>query len=66
VDEQIIYIANVRMIDCHEKIQRLVRPRFFDHSEATKDFGFSPIDFKVGVEEKAKEYLNRSYRSSDQ
>ena len=54
----IIFVVSVGRIDYREKIQRLVEPRVFDHSEAAKDFGFSPVDFKEGVKEEVEEYLN--------
>jgi nucleoside-diphosphate-sugar epimerase len=61
----IIYVVSIGRIDYREKIQRLVEPRVFDHSEAAKDFGFSPIDFKEGVKEEVEEYLNVFYRSGN-
>jgi nucleoside-diphosphate-sugar epimerase len=61
----IIYIISIGRIDYREKIQRLVEPRIFDHSEATEDFGFSPIDFKEGVRDEVEKYLNIIYRSGN-
>jgi nucleoside-diphosphate-sugar epimerase len=61
----IIYIISIGRIDYREKIQRLVEQRVFDHSEATKDFGFSPIEFKEGIKEEVEEYLNSFYMSGN-
>jgi nucleoside-diphosphate-sugar epimerase len=61
----IIYIISIGRLDYREKIQRLVEPRAFDHDEAARDFGFSPVDFKEGVEKEVEEYLNTYYKSDN-
>jgi hypothetical protein len=62
----VIYIFSIGRIDYREKIRRLVEPRVFDHVEATKDFGFLPLDFKEGVKTEIEEYLNiRNMRSDN-
>ena len=43
--------------DFREKVQRLVEPRVFSHQEATKDFGYNPTTFGVGVKEEIEEYI---------
>lgn len=43
--------------DFREKVQRLVEPRVFSHQEATKDFGYNPAIFGVGVKDEIEEYI---------
>lgn len=43
--------------DFREKVQRLVEPRVFSHQDATKDFGYNPATFEVGVKEELEEYI---------
>lgn len=52
----IIYLASVKKIDMREKVQRLVEPRAFDHDTATKDFGYNPVPFEVGVKKEIRMY----------
>lgn len=52
----IIYLASMKKIDMREKVQRLVEPRAFDHDTATKDFGYNPVPFEVGVKEEIRMY----------
>lgn len=44
--------------DYREKIQRLVEPRIFSHTEATRDFDYNPIDFAQGIKCEIELYLN--------
>lgn len=53
-----IYIITFTKIDYREKVQRLCEPRVYSHIDATSDFGYNPIDFKDGVKEEVKQYLN--------
>jgi nucleoside-diphosphate-sugar epimerase len=52
----VLYILTLGKIDFRERVQRLVEPRTFDHSEATKDFGYSPVDFPTGITHQIAEY----------
>jgi nucleoside-diphosphate-sugar epimerase len=52
----VLYIITIGMIDYREKIQRLVEPRVFDHSDAARDFGYSPVTFEEGVKAEIDEY----------
>ena len=45
--------------DIREKVQRLVEPRAFSHSEATKDFGYNPLNFEEGVKPEIEEYIKK-------
>ena len=53
----ILYILTIRKKDYREKVQRLVEPRTFDHSDATRDFGYNPVTFEEGVKCEVEEYL---------
>lgn len=53
----LLYIVTFGKKDFREKVQRLVEPRTFDHSDATNDFGYAPVPFEVGVKPDVDEYL---------
>ena len=53
-----IYFLTFKKIDYREKVQRLVEPRAYSHEKATKDFGYDPVPFEVGVREEIKMYKN--------
>jgi nucleoside-diphosphate-sugar epimerase len=55
----IIYGISLKKIDFREKVQRLVEPRAYSHDEATRDFGFNPMPFEVGVREEIEQYKLR-------
>lgn len=52
-----LYLATFGKKDYREKVQRLVEPRTFDHSDATNDFGYNPLPFEEGVKGEVEEYL---------
>lgn len=52
----VIYLISLKKIDMREKVQRLVEPRAYSHEKATKDFGYNPVEFEVGVQEEIKRY----------
>lgn len=52
-----LYILTNHKKDFREKVQRLVEPRTFDHSDATRDFGYNPVTFEEGVKIEVEEYL---------
>jgi hypothetical protein len=52
----VLYLLTLCKIDFRERVQRLVEPRTFDHSEASKDFGYSPVDFPTGITHQIAEY----------
>lgn len=52
-----LYIVTVGKKDYREKVQRLVEPRTFDHSEATRDFNYTPVSFEEGVKGEIEEYM---------
>lgn len=54
----LLYVCSFSKIDFREKVQRLVEPRVFDHDDATKDFGYNPVPFNVGVKSLIDEYKN--------
>ena len=45
-------------IDLVEKVLRLGEDRSFSHAEATRDFGFEPEPFDVGLKREVEEYLH--------
>jgi nucleoside-diphosphate-sugar epimerase len=51
-----LYLLTLGKIDFRERVQRLVEPRTFYHSEASKDFGYSPVDFPTGIAHQIAEY----------
>ena len=53
----IIYLLTFAKKDYREKVQRLVEPRVYSHDEATKDFGYSPVNFEEGIVDEVKQYL---------
>lgn len=55
----ILYCLTLTKIDFREKVQRLVEPRVFSHDDATRDFGYSPVTFAIGVKEEISEYVAR-------
>ena len=54
-----LYLVSFTKIDYREKVQRLVEPRAYDHQEATRDFGYAPVDFAKGVKGEVEAYLAR-------
>jgi nucleoside-diphosphate-sugar epimerase len=58
-----LYILTFGNVDYREKVKRLVEPRVFDHTEASVDFGYSPISFREGVEAEIAEYKLQKNRS---
>jgi len=53
----VVYYLTLTKIDYREKVQRLVEPRAYSHDNATKDFGYSPMDFKEGLKQEVEEYI---------
>ncbi len=47
-------------IDYVEKVQRMSEDRCFSHEDATRDFGYNPESFEVGIAREVKEYLDDS------
>lgn len=45
-------------VDYIEKVLRLGEDRSFSHEEATRDFGFKPEPFDVGLKREVEEYLH--------
>lgn len=43
--------------DYRERVQRLVEERVFSHEEASRDFGYDPLDFPEGVRGEIEAYL---------
>ena len=52
-----LYLFTFGKKDLREKVQRMVEPRAYPHDDATRDFGYTPVDFETGVAAQTKEYL---------
>ena len=52
-----LYCASFGRIGYREKVQRLCEPRVYDHDDATRDFGYNPRMFRIGIVDEVKEYL---------
>ena len=48
-------------IDYVEKALRLSEDRIFSHAEATRDFGFEPEPFDIGLKREVEEYLHAKH-----
>lgn len=57
-----LYLVSFTMIDYREKVQRLVEPRAYSHDDATRDFGYDPVDFDEGVRDEVLAYLEKKAR----
>ncbi|MEA4888150.1 MAG: nucleoside-diphosphate sugar epimerase [Clostridiaceae bacterium] len=55
----VLYLITLTKIDYREKVQRMIEPRVFDHTAATIDFGYTPVEFAAGVRDEVAQYLNR-------
>ncbi len=52
----VLYLLTLGKIDFREKVQRLVEPRDFPHDKASRDFGYSPMPFAVGLQREVELY----------
>ncbi len=52
----VVYILSFSLVDYREKVQRMVEPRAYSHELAKKDFGYSPVEFGVGVREEIQAF----------
>jgi nucleoside-diphosphate-sugar epimerase len=53
-------ILTLGKVDYIEKVQRMSEDRSFPHDDASKDFGYSPESFEVGISREVRQYLNRN------
>jgi len=51
-----VYCLSLKKIDFREKVQRMVEPRAYGHEDATKDFGYKPADFELGIKDEIQMY----------
>lgn len=54
-----VYLLSLARVDYREKVQRMIEPRVFDHSDAAADFGYAPIEFAEGVKDEVEQYISR-------
>ncbi|MEA4870971.1 MAG: NAD(P)H-binding protein [Christensenella sp.] len=59
-----LYLVSFTKADYREKVQRLVEPRAYPHDDATRDFGYDPVDFREGVWGEVAAYLARKHDSA--
>ena len=52
-----LYLLSLTKADYREKVQRLVEPRAYPHIDATRDFGYAPVDFATGVKDEVASYV---------
>ena len=52
-----VYGLTLGRKDLREKVQRLCEPRVYSHEAASRDFGYAPVEFPVGVRSEIREYL---------
>jgi len=56
-----LFLVSFTKVDYREKVQRLVEPRAYPHDDATRDFGYDPVDFREGVWGEVAAYLARKH-----
>ena len=54
----LLKIVTIGKVNIVEKVLRMNETRVFSHADATKDFGYEPINFREGLEHEVKEFLN--------
>ena len=54
-----IYVLSFSKLDYRERVQRLCEHRSYDHTDATRDFGYNPRTFRVGIVNEVKEYIEK-------
>lgn len=52
----VLYWVTLKKKDYREKVQRLCEPRVYPHDDATRDFGYAPRSFRVGIVDEVEEY----------
>ena len=57
----LLFIFTFGRIDYREKIQRLAEDRFFDHNDASRDFGYAPMGFEEGIQNEIIEYMDKRH-----
>lgn len=57
----VLYCVTLKKRDYREKVQRLCEPRVYPHDGASRDFGYAPRSFRVGIVNEVEEY--KAHRS---
>lgn len=52
----LLYLMTLKKKDYREKVQRLCEPRVYSHDDATRDFGYDPPKFNIGIVSEVEEY----------
>lgn len=53
----LLYGMTLGKVDFRERVQRLCEPRIFEHDEATRAFGYHPMNFEEGIKDEIREYI---------
>lgn len=56
--------CSIGKIDYVEKVQRMGEDRSFSYDSASRDFGYDPMPFDVGLELEVKQYLEATSMSN--
>jgi len=56
---RVFRVLTLRKIDFVEQIQRMGEDRSYSHNAASRDFGYSPIAFEVGLQIEVQEYKQK-------
>ena len=59
----VLYWLTLGRKDYRERVQRLVEPRAYPHDAATRDFGYDPVPFEIGVQNEIALFLESTGRS---
>ncbi len=51
-----LYLLSFGRKDFREKVQRMVEPRAYPHDAATRDFGYDPAVFPLGIRDEVAQY----------
>ena len=54
----VVKAAHAARIDYVEKVLRLGEDRSFPHEAATRDFGYEPEPFELGLKREVEEYIH--------
>ena len=55
----ILKFITLGKINIVEKVLRMDEDRYFENSEARKDFGYTTMSFDEGLDEEVKQYISK-------
>lgn len=62
----VLYGLTLSRKDYREQVQRLVEPRAYPHEAASRDFGYAPVPFELGVRDEVAMYMDATGRTVPQ